>query len=66
MFHGLVPDSPVLYAGVKMTKKATRKNKSNVEFLTPEFKARFSKLIDDLDEWSKVKYEEAKEKRDAR
>lgn len=66
MFHGLVPDSPVLYAGVKMTKKARHKNKKDVGFVTPEFKARFSKLIDDLDEWSKVKYEEAKQKRDAR
>lgn len=65
MFHGLVPDSPVLYAGVKMTKKARRKNK-DVEFFTPEFKARFTKLVDDFDEWSKAKYEEAKEKRDAR
>ena len=49
-----------------MTKKARRKNKKDVGFFTPEFKARFSKLIDDLDDWSKVKYEEAKQKRDAR
>jgi len=66
MFHGLVPDSPVLYAGVKVTKKARRKAKNDVGFFTPEFKARFLKLIDDLDEWSKVKYEEAKQKRDER
>ena len=66
MFHGLVPDSPVLYAGVKLSRRARRKNKKDVGFVSPEFKARFSKLIDDLDEWSKVKYEEAKQKRDAR
>jgi hypothetical protein len=67
MFHGLVPDSPVLYAGVKVTKKARRQaRKKDVEFFTPEFKSRFSKLVDDFDKWSKVKYEEAKQKRDAR
>jgi hypothetical protein len=66
MFHGVVPDSPILYAGVKMTKKARRKAKKDVGFFTPEFKARFSKLIDDFAEWSDVKYEEAKQKRDAR
>jgi hypothetical protein len=65
MFHGLVPDSPVLYAGVKMTKKARRKSK-DVEVFTPEFKARFTKLVDDLDEWSKAKYEEAKKKKETR
>ena len=66
MFHGLVKDSAALHIGVKMVKKARRKNKKDVGFFTPEFKARFSKLIDDLDDWSKVKYEEAKQKRDAR
>lgn len=66
MFHGLVPDSPVLYAGVKMTKKSRRKNKKDVEFFTPEFKARCSNWLDELNEKSKAMYEEAKQKRDAR
>jgi hypothetical protein len=58
MFHGLVPDSPVLYAGVKMTKKARRKSK-DVEVFTPEFKARFTNWLD-------AKYEEAKNKKETR
>lgn len=66
MFHGLVPDSPVLYTGVKMTKKFRRKNKKDVEFFTPEFKARFSNWLDELNEKSKAMLEEAKQKRDAR
>jgi hypothetical protein len=66
MFHGLVPDSPILYAGVKLVKKARRKNKKDVEFFTPEFKSRFSNWIDELDEKSKVVYAEAKEKRGSR
>jgi hypothetical protein len=64
MFYGLVPDSPILYAGVKMAKKMRRKAKKTESF-TPEFKARFSDWIDELDEKSKVKYEEAKAKRRA-
>jgi hypothetical protein len=66
MFYRLIPDSPILYAGVKMAKKMRRNAKAKKkESFTPEFKARFSNLIDELDEKSKVKYEEAKAKRRA-
>ena len=54
MFHGLVKDSAALYIGVKMMKKARRKNKKDVEFFTPEFKAQIKEAFDKWYEGTKV------------
>jgi hypothetical protein len=65
--HGLVQDSPVIHVGAKVARRARRNAKrERVDFFTPEFKARFSSWLDELDEKSKVMYAEAKEKRRSR
>lgn len=66
-FKGLVKDSVGLYIVTKAVKRARRRSKrQDVECFTPEFKARISNWLNELDERSKVKYAEAKEKRGLR
>jgi len=53
MFHGIMKDSAVVYAGTKAVKKSRRKSK-DVEFFTPEFKAQIKEAFDSWVERNKV------------
>jgi hypothetical protein len=54
MFHGLVPDSPVLYAGVKLSRRARRRAEENGMF-TDEFKAKMKEAFNNWMEANKKK-----------
>jgi hypothetical protein len=56
MFHGLVPDSPVLYAGVKLSRRARRRaNAGEAGMFTDEFKAKMKEAFNNWMETNKKK-----------